>query len=67
VPGSPLRLYRVATAAALVAAPAVFLVDNLIHPTELTRDHEAEQLAEIAASYTSWQLAHVLGLAGGRA
>jgi hypothetical protein len=41
--------------------PAVFLADNLIHPKEFTRDHEREQLAEIASSYTSWQLAHALG------
>lgn len=55
------RLYRLATAAALVLAPAIFLADNLLHPEEFTRDHEAEQLAAIADSYTRWQLAHFLG------
>jgi hypothetical protein len=57
----PLRLYRRATAAALVVAPAVFLADNLLHPEEFTRDHEAEQLAAIGEEYTRWQLAHTLG------
>jgi hypothetical protein len=55
------RLYRLATAAALVVAPAIFLADNLLHPEEFTRDHEAEQLAAIAEAYTRWQLAHFLG------
>jgi len=54
-------LYRRATVAALVVAPALLLVDNLLHPTEYARDHEAEQLAEIADAYTRWQLAHALG------
>lgn len=57
-----LRLYRQATAAALVLAPAIFLVDNLLHPKEFTRDHEAQQLARIGDSYTRWQVAHFLGL-----
>lgn len=56
-----LRLYRLGTAAALVVAPAIFLADNLLHPEEFTRDHESEQLAEIASAYTRWQLAHFLG------
>jgi hypothetical protein len=56
------RMYRVGTAAALVAAPAIFLVDNLLHPTEYTRGHEAEQLEAIAGAVDRWQLAHVLGL-----
>ena len=55
------RLYRLATAAALVLAPGIFLADNLLHPEEFTRDHEAEQLAAIADAYTRWQLAHFLG------
>ena len=42
-------LYRRATAAALVIASALFLLDNIIHPTEYERDNEARQLAEIAA------------------
>jgi hypothetical protein len=54
-------LYRRATAAALVAGPLLFLVDNLLHPKEHTRDHEAQQLAEIGEAYTRWQLAHALG------
>jgi hypothetical protein len=54
-------LYRRATAAALVAGPLLFLIDNLLHPKEYTRDHEAQQLAEIGDAYTRWQLAHALG------
>jgi hypothetical protein len=60
--GDDARTYRRGTAAALVFAPAVFLIDNLIHPKELTRGNEAEQLAAIAAAADRWQLAHVLGL-----
>ena len=56
-----LGLYRKATAAALVVGPLLFLIDNLIHPKEYTRDHEARQLAEIGESYTRWQLAHAIG------
>ena len=41
-------------------APALFLVDNLIHPKEYERGNEAEQLAEIADHYTRWQVAHLL-------
>ncbi|HKP90915.1 MAG TPA: DUF4386 family protein [Thermoleophilaceae bacterium] len=56
-------LYRRATAAALVLAPALFLIDNLLHPRELARGgyHEGEQLREIAEHYTRWQVAHLLG------
>jgi hypothetical protein len=54
-------LYRRATVAALVTAPALFLLDNIIHPTEYERDNEARQLAEIAAHHDRWQLAHALG------
>lgn len=54
------RLYRQGTALALVAAPLLFLIANIIHPEEFTRDHEREQLAEIAANYTTWQIAHFL-------
>lgn len=53
-------LYRQATAAALVGAPLLFLVANILHPEEWDRDHEAEQLAEIASNYTTWQVAHFL-------
>jgi uncharacterized protein DUF4386 len=56
-------LYRRVTAAAWVVGPALFLIDNLLHPKEFSTGHEAEQLAEIAEHYTRWQLAHVLGLA----
>lgn len=56
-------LYRRGTAAALVAGPLLFLVANLLHPQEFTRGHEREQLAEIAGSYTSWQLAHLFTFA----
>jgi hypothetical protein len=52
-----------ATAAALVIAPLLFLADNLLHPEEFDRGHEAEQLAAIADAYTRWQLAHALGFA----
>jgi hypothetical protein len=43
------------------AAPFLFLVDNLLHPKEFTRDHEPQQLAKIGESYTRWQLAHTIG------
>ena len=56
-----LGLYRRATAAALVIASALFLLDNIIHPTEYERHNEARQLAEIAAHSDRWQLAHALG------
>ena len=32
-----IRLYRLGTAAALIVAPSLFLVDNLIHPKEVAR------------------------------
>ncbi len=54
-------LYRRATAAALVIGPAILLLDNLLHPKEYDPGNEAGQLAEIADSYTRWQLAHLLG------
>lgn len=44
-----------------MTAPALFLVDNLIHPKEFARDHELDQLAEIGENYTRWQLAHLIG------
>jgi hypothetical protein len=56
-----LGLYRRATAAALVVGPLLFFVDNLLHPKEYPRDHEAQQLARIGASYTRWQIAHTIG------
>jgi hypothetical protein len=56
-----LGLYRRATAIALVLAPALLLVDNLLHPKEYAAGNEAKQLETIADSYTRWQLAHLLG------
>ena len=56
-----LHLYRVGTGAALIAAPLFFLLDNLLHPEELERGNELEQLQIIAESYTRWQAAHAIG------
>lgn len=50
------------TAAAVIAAPVLFLAVNIMHPKEYTRDHEAQQLKAIADHYTRWQLAHFLTL-----
>jgi hypothetical protein len=58
---SNVGLYRRATAAALVLGPLLFLLDNLLHPKEYKRDHEAQQLAKIGDAYTRWQLAHTIG------
>ena len=57
-----LGLYRRLTAVALVLGPALFLLDNVLHPKEYARGHEAEQLARIGNSYQRWQLAHGIGL-----
>jgi hypothetical protein len=56
-----LRLYRVGTATALVVAPLLFLADNLLHPEEVTRGNELEQVGLIADAYTRWQAAHAIG------
>jgi hypothetical protein len=48
------------TAGALVSATVLFFVVNVIHPKEYTRNHEANQIKEIAAHYTRWQIAHFL-------
>ena len=56
-----IRLYRVGTAAALIVAPLLFLIDNLLHPKEVARGNEVEQLGYIADAYTRWQAAHVVG------
>ncbi len=61
---SDARLYRRGCGVALIVGPALFLVDNLIHPKELERGSEAEQLAEIAANADRWQIAHLIGFAG---
>lgn len=55
------RTYRLGCGAALVAGPALFYVDNALHPEEFSRGHEAEQLAEIAADPALWQAAHMIG------
>jgi hypothetical protein len=60
---SQARLYRQGTALAIVGAPLLFLVANVLHPEEFEPDHEREQLAEIAANYTTWQAAHFLTFA----
>ena len=61
VPVPEVGLYRRVTAAALVVAPALLLLDNILHPKEYERDNEAEQLREIAAHADRWQLAHAIG------
>jgi hypothetical protein len=48
------------TAAAVIVAPVLFLVVNIMHPKEYTRNHEAQQIQSIAHNYTRWQLAHFL-------
>jgi hypothetical protein len=59
--GRDVRLYRIGCGAALIAGPALFFLDNLIHPEELGRGNEAEQLAVIAADPDRWQIAHLIG------
>jgi hypothetical protein len=54
-------LYRRATASALVIAPALLLIDNILHPKEYERGNEVSQLREIATHADRWQLAHALG------
>jgi hypothetical protein len=44
-----------------VIGPAILVLDNLLHPKEYEPGNEPGQLAEIADSYTRWQLAHLLG------
>jgi hypothetical protein len=48
------------TRVCLVAAPALFVVTNLLHPKEYALDHEAQQISAIADAYHRWQWAHVL-------
>jgi hypothetical protein len=57
-----LGLYRRMTALALILGPALFLLDNILHPKEFRRGHEAEQLGEIGYHYQRWQVAHGIGL-----
>lgn len=61
---SETRLYRLGCGVALIVGPALFLLDNLLHPKEVERGHEAEQLAEIAGNATRWQIAHLIGFLG---
>jgi len=56
-----IRLYRVGTATALIVAPLLFLIDNVLHPKEVARGNEFEQLRLIADAYTRWQAAHAIG------
>ena len=56
-----LGLYRIATGTALILAPALLLLDNLLHPEELERGNEGEQVGLIADAYTRWQVAHAIG------
>ena len=53
---------RRVTAAALVVAPALFLLSNLLHPKELGSGNEPEQLEAIAEAYDRWQAAHLVTL-----
>jgi hypothetical protein len=57
-----ISLYRRITIFGLVAASALFVADNLIHPKEYAPGHEAEQLRVISDHYTRWQVAHVLAV-----
>ena len=52
---------RAWTAVALIAGAGLFFFDNLLHPEELGRGSEAEQLAAIAESSERWQIAHLIG------
>src|SRR5918996_1057102 len=57
-------LYRIGCGAALITGPALFLVDNLIHPEELGRGNEAAQLG---LAYVVRRPRPRLGLAAGAA
>jgi hypothetical protein len=48
------------TAVAVIAAPALFLLANILHPKEYRRNHEVQQLQTIADNYTRWQLVHFM-------
>lgn len=52
---------RAWTTVALIAGAGLFFLDNLLHPEELGRGNEAEQLAAIAESSERWQIAHLIG------
>lgn len=51
---------RRVTAAAVITAPVLFFVVNVLHPKEYTRDHEAQQLQTIADHYQRWQIVHFM-------
>jgi hypothetical protein len=57
-----LGLYRRLTALALILGPALFLIENILHPKEFARGNEAAQLSSIGEHYQRWQFAHGLGL-----
>src|SRR3954467_12468679 len=57
-----LGLYRRLTGLGLGVGPALFLLDNILHPKEFGRGHEAQQLARIGTDYQRWQVAHGIGL-----
>jgi hypothetical protein len=44
-----------------VLAPALLLLDNVLHPKEYAAGNEARQLQVIAGEYTRWQVAHMVG------
>lgn len=54
-------LQSAALALAIVAGPALFFADNLLHPDELALGNEREQLAIIRENLSSWQAAHLIG------
>jgi len=56
-----LGLYRIATGTTLILGPALLLLDNVLHPKELERGNQGEQVGLIADAYTRWQLAHAIG------
>ncbi len=49
------------TAIAYVAAPALLLADNILHPKEYAPGNEKVQLEAIAGASERWQVAHMLG------
>lgn len=56
----PIATVRRVTAAALVAATAVLVAANLLHPKEYGNGEELAQLAAIADAYGRWQAAHLM-------
>ncbi len=58
---SDARLHRLMCAAGLIVGPALFVIDNLLHPKEFPRGNEAKQLAEVAQTADRWQIAHLIG------